>query len=43
MRLLLDTHVFLWLVDEPDKLSRKALRACQNRANELYLSVVRSL
>ena len=25
MKLLIDTHVFLWLMDEPEKLSRKAL------------------
>ena len=40
MKLLLDTHAFLWLVDEPNKLSRKALKACRTRANGLYLSVV---
>lgn len=40
MKLLLDTHAFLWLMEEPEKLSRKALRACQERRNELYLSVV---
>lgn len=40
MKLLIDTHVFLWLMDEPDKLSRKALEACKNRENQIYLSVV---
>jgi PIN domain nuclease of toxin-antitoxin system len=40
VKLLIDTHVFLWLMDEPDKLSRKALEACQNRENQIYLSVV---
>lgn len=40
MKLLIDTHVFLWLMDEPDKLSRRALDACKNRENQIYLSVV---
>lgn len=40
MKLLIDTHAFLWLMGEPEKLSRKALGACQDRGNELYLSVV---
>jgi PIN domain nuclease of toxin-antitoxin system len=40
MRLLLDTHVFIWWADEPEKLSRAALSALENEANELLLSVV---
>lgn len=40
MKLLIDTHTFLWLMDEPKRLSRKALEACQDRGNDLYLSVV---
>jgi PIN domain nuclease of toxin-antitoxin system len=40
VKLLIDTHVFLWLMGEPAKLSRKALEACQDRENEIYLSVV---
>ena len=40
MKLLIDTHAFLWLMGEPEKLSRKALEACKDRGNELYLSVV---
>jgi len=40
VKLLIDTHVFLWLMDEPQKLSRKALEACKNRENQIYLSVV---
>jgi PIN domain nuclease of toxin-antitoxin system len=39
VRLLLDTHAFLWLLDDaPTKLSRKALEACQDEQNELFLS-----
>ncbi len=40
MKLLIDTHAFLWLMSEPAKLSRKALEACEDHGNELYLSVV---
>lgn len=40
MKLLLDTHVFLWLRSEPHKLSLKVLNAYQNRLNTVYLSVV---
>ncbi len=40
MRLLLDTHVFLWLNGAPEKLSPKVLRHCENPANQLYLSQI---
>jgi PIN domain nuclease of toxin-antitoxin system len=39
MRLLLDTHVFIWWADDPDKLSPAALAALEDEANELLLSV----
>jgi len=40
MKLLLDTHTFIWWDSEPTKLSASALSACQNQANTLILSVV---
>lgn len=40
MNLLLDTQAFLWWADTPDKLSRPALAALQDPANQLVLSVV---
>ena len=40
MRLLLDTYVFLWLAGAPEKLTARALDACKNRQNPIYLSVV---
>ena len=40
MKLLLDTHTFLWLDSSPEKLSNTALTACEDPANQLYLSVV---
>lgn len=39
MKLLLDTHTFIWWASAPEKLSERALLACQNRDNELVLSV----
>lgn len=39
MKLLLDTHVFIWWASEPTKLSPQALALCQDEANELILSV----
>lgn len=39
MRLLLDTHIFLWWADEPEKLSALALSALEDGANDLILSV----
>lgn len=40
MKLLLDTHTFIWWDSEPAKLSTSALSACQDQANTLILSVV---
>ena len=39
MKLLLDTHIFIWWVDQPEKLSPAALSALEDEANELLLSV----
>lgn len=39
MKLLLDTHTFIWWDSEQAKLSREALALCQDRANTLLLSV----
>jgi len=40
MRLLLDTHIWLWSLLEPGKLSRRVSRALESQANELWLSPV---
>jgi len=40
MKLLLDTHTFIWWDSEPAKLSSQALALCQDRQNTLLLSVV---
>ncbi len=39
MRLLLDTHIFIWWADQPERLSPAALSALEDEANELLLSV----
>ena len=40
MKLLLDTHIFLWLNSEPEKIPLAAYDACCNPQNQLYLSHV---
>jgi PIN domain nuclease of toxin-antitoxin system len=39
MRLLLDTHVFIWWADQQESLSATVLSALKDEANELVLSV----
>lgn len=39
MRLLLDTHAWLWLTSDPARLSRAATDAIRNSDTEVYLSV----
>ena len=41
MRLLLDTHVFLWLLAEPERLG-KELGSLEDPVNELFLSAASS-
>jgi len=38
MKLLLDTHIFIWWADHPEKLSHAALSALEDEANDLLLS-----
>ena len=40
MKLLLDTHIFIWWADEPDKLSANVRAELENGNNTLVLSVV---
>jgi len=40
MKLLLDTHIFIWWADQPEKLPPATLSALEDDANELLLSVV---
>lgn len=39
MRCLLDTHTFLWAVNDDSRLSRRATEVVEDGANELFLSV----
>lgn len=38
MKLLLDTHIWLWSVLDPDRLSPRVARALRRKENELWLS-----
>lgn len=40
MKLLLDTHIWLWSQTQPERLSRRAARAIEDGANELWLSPI---
>ncbi|HMD31350.1 MAG TPA: type II toxin-antitoxin system VapC family toxin [Candidatus Acidoferrales bacterium] len=40
MKLLLDTHIWLWSLGEPQRLARRVLRELENPGNELWLSPV---
>jgi PIN domain nuclease of toxin-antitoxin system len=40
MKLLLDTHTFLWYVSADPKLPRYAYDAIRDKSNDVYLSVV---
>jgi PIN domain nuclease of toxin-antitoxin system len=39
MRLLLDTHIFIWWADQPERLPHDTLSALEDETNELLLSV----
>ena len=39
MKILLDTHTFIWLNSESKRLSQPVLTLCQDRSNQLLLSV----
>jgi PIN domain nuclease of toxin-antitoxin system len=40
MRLLLDTHIFIWLIDGNPNLSQTARQAIEDENNTLHLSIV---
>lgn len=40
MRLLLDTHIWLWSLRTPDRLTRQVRRALDKPGNELWLSPI---
>jgi PIN domain nuclease of toxin-antitoxin system len=40
MKLLLDTHIWIWSISQPEKLGRAVRRELQNPKNEIYVSPV---
>ena len=42
MQVLLDTHVFLWWIDDDKRLSERARSIITDGTNELFMSVVSS-
>jgi PIN domain nuclease of toxin-antitoxin system len=40
MKLLLDTHIWIWMVIEPTRLSRRVARALDHPENQLWLSPI---
>ena len=40
MKLLLDTHIFIWWDSSPDKLKPSTLDIINNTENQIYLSLV---
>jgi len=38
LRFLLDTHIWLWSLHEPERLSAKVLSQLRDQSNELWLS-----
>lgn len=38
MKLLLDTHIFLWSLLDPDHLNPRVAAVLEDEANELWLS-----
>lgn len=43
MNYLLDTHVFLWVLADPGRLSKKALAAIRNPNHAVFISAVTSV
>ena len=40
MRILLDTHIVLWALDAPEKLTPKQINALENPANQILVSSI---
>jgi PIN domain nuclease of toxin-antitoxin system len=40
LKLLLDTHIWLWAIHDPRRLGRRLLRELRNEENELWLSPI---
>lgn len=40
MKYLIDTHIFLWLLFEPSKISKNKLEKLKNSSNQVYISSI---
>jgi len=40
LKLLLDTHIWLWLLQDPNRLGPQTFQALQDTKNELWLSAI---
>jgi PIN domain nuclease of toxin-antitoxin system len=40
LKLLLDTHIWLWTLQDPKRLGRRVLQQLKDEANELWLSPI---
>lgn len=40
MRLLLDTHIWLWALQDPKRLGKRVFHELRNESNELWLSPI---
>lgn len=40
MKILLDTHIWLWMQDEPDRIGRNLRAELRNPENEIFLSPI---
>ena len=40
MKILIDTHIFLWAIGDPRRLSDERLSALETRANRVFVSAV---
>ena len=40
MKILMDTHIFLWAVSTPDKLSDRWCLELESQVNQVYLSAI---
>jgi len=40
MKIIIDTHIFLWAISEPDKIDRQKRIALETAANTIYVSSI---
>lgn len=40
MKIIIDTHIFLWAISEPEKLNKKYKQALETLSNTIYVSSI---